>query len=123
MAAARLSQGETGLSEEILGGSGADAVPWLTDLAAHPDPEVRERAKALLMEVGGAVPLTMEERVEAILRELCRDGGGETESLLALARLREAGEAALPHLRAAAEGSGAEAEVARRLLGLAGEEP
>jgi hypothetical protein len=122
MAATRMSQGDLALGEEILGGGGEEAVPWLTELAASPDREVRERAQALLMAVGEAVPLTMEERVAAILRELCRDTSCETGSLLALARLREAGAAALPHLRAAASGTGPEAEVARRLLGLPGED-
>jgi hypothetical protein len=117
-AAAQISRGTSELGEEILGGSGGEAVPWLTDLAQHPDREVRERAQNLLMAVGEGVPLSVEQRVAAILRELTRDSANETASLLALARLREAGDAVVPHLRSAAAGAGPEAEMARRLLEL-----
>jgi hypothetical protein len=59
-AAAQMSRGTSELGEEILGGSGGEAVPWLADLAQHPDREVRERAQNLLMAVGEGVPLSVE---------------------------------------------------------------
>jgi hypothetical protein len=104
------------LAEEFLGASGEEAVPWLLRLLESTDPDVRRRARGLLLSLGHELTLTPADEVDLILFDLTRQERHAFAGLRAIERLRTLGASAIPALRQAAAGSGKRAEVARRLL-------
>lgn len=102
-------------AEARLAALGPDARPWLEPLVEDGDPEVRMRARSVLLSADGDTDDTGRKRLEVLIHDLARPAPPFV-ALRAIGRLRSLGAAGREALETAAAGTGPDAEAARRLL-------